>query len=306
MATVSTVIIGIVILFVVVWTLCKNGGKQPDVVSHDHEVSLGDMTTYATDNEKTPVNEPKVGSTHILIEEVAEPAELDLPLSEQDIFVQSAITKAQEDSVAMLQGEPHQAELSFGDEEKPEWDALVKQSFEKRVNRKSKAEAAVPSYTASEALTEQKIPEQLVMPNPLLTIHVMAPRSKQFGGEELINICHRNGLKHGEHKVLHSYAVNGKILYSLMSAVKPGILPLQTMPTFKTPGLSFVMDMDALDHPRSVFKSMLETAHQVAGELGGDVLDERHERLTALTVSDYLARIKTYTSLKQHHERSEA
>ncbi len=307
----STIIVGLVILLVVVWTLFKNSKKD---ISFD----ANPQKTTA------PIKKPAKVQPHVVIEPtldvvrptsqastVIETPEAHMPLSEQDMFVQSMISKAQQDSVAIIQGEPHQAELSFEDEEKPTWDHLVKESFEKRVNKKSQpvevnASDGMLPHAEQVSTATTVIPDAVLMPSPLLMIHIMAPRSKQFSGEAIMQACSRRGLTHGEHEVFHSYGINGKVLYRLVSAMKPGTFPLSAMETFKTSGLSMVMDMESLDHPRSVFKSMIETAHAISEELGGDILDERHERLTALTVSDYLARIKTYTSLRQQHERSEA
>lgn len=341
MATLSALIALIIIAVMIGWTLRKNARSASNLPARN-EVSVGDLAHSAQHlvvEDDDPAFDQKEavfqehasaprsaeGSTVEVCQAVhtdgeqglsqsqnspdeanpsAELAEKTEPLSEQELFIQAAISKAGQESMAFIQGEPQQAELMFEDESVPAWNQIVKDSFEKRVTLQPHARqlaTVVPSEEKKRP--EAESPKELI--SHLLVVYVMAPRSRTFRGEQVVVACQNQGLQHGERNIFHWYGKHGSIQFSVASAAKPGSFDLDNIQQMTTPGLSFILDMKMLEAPRSVFKTMLEVAHEIANQLGGDVLDDHHERLTALTVSDYLARVKTFTSLRNHYERAE-
>ncbi len=134
----------------------------------------------------------------------------------------------------------------------------------------------------------------------ILVVHVMAPRSQFFTGADILEALQQQHLQFGEHNIFHAYDSQGHIQFSVASATEPGTFDDQHLEHFTTPGLGFFTDIRHVAQPRAIFKHMLATAHQVAQRLQGELLDHRRQRLTASTVSEYLAQIKA-TELAQNH-----
>jgi cell division protein ZipA len=67
----------------------------------------------------------------------------------------------------------------------------------------------------------------------------------------------------------------------MANLVKPGTFPFGAMAEFESPGLSLFTEIAGAPEDPQVLDEMLETARDLAHELGGVVLDDRRHRLSS-------------------------
>lgn len=123
----------------------------------------------------------------------------------------------------------------------------------------------------------------------LVIFYLMAPRGKPFLGYELLQALYAVGLRFGDMSIFHSYthSENPDILYSVASAVEPGIFDMANIGAFSCPGLSLFMMSKRLKHPTEVFEKMLETAYQLTEDLQGILYDDERKPLTDEKLAEY-------------------
>lgn len=145
-----------------------------------------------------------------------------------------------------------------------------------------------------------EIAEPIDPPAPLprvVALFVMSPAHSPYNGYELLQTLLAVGLRYGQMNIFHRHEKQnglGEIQFSLASAAKPGTFDLQSMGGFSTPGLSLFVELKAVTDPMQAYELMLETAMQLAEELGGVVTDERHERLTKEQVQRHKTEIRRF------------
>lgn len=113
-------------------------------------------------------------------------------------------------------------------------------------------------------------------------IHVMAPEGKVFAGYELLQTLSSLGFHYGPMRIFHFFQDKNdpnSILFSLASAVEPGVFDLEKMAAFTTSGVSLFMDKKKVTAPAQVFQQMVTTAEQLADELGGELRDAKRQRI---------------------------
>lgn len=143
-----------------------------------------------------------------------------------------------------------------------------------------------------EVVDAPKEPEQQV-----LILNVLAGGSKEFDGEELINCLEQHGMIFGEMEIYHRHADlagNGQVLFSAANMFNPGSFPLATIHQFTTPGITFFMTLPCYGEAEQNFKLMLQTAQQVADQLGGLVADDKRNMMTPQRLDGYRDRIKQF------------
>ncbi len=115
---------------------------------------------------------------------------------------------------------------------------------------------------------------------PVVVMYVMAEPGKEFCGYDLQQSLANVGMIYGESRIFHRHQEAGgmgPLLFSLASAVEPGIIDIDNIGVYSTPGLCLFLDCN--DHPFAMqsFKLMAQTARQLAKELGGVALDGHHQ-----------------------------
>ncbi|AMG29937.1 cell division protein ZipA [Grimontia hollisae] len=137
-----------------------------------------------------------------------------------------------------------------------------------------------------------KEPEQQV-----LIMNVQASNNAEFNGEELINCLEQHGMIFGEMEIFHRHADlagTGKVLFSAANMFNPGSFPLATIHQFTTPGITFFMTLPCYGEAEQNFKLMLQTAQQVADQLGGLVTDDNRNMMTPQRLDSYREKIKRF------------
>lgn len=139
------------------------------------------------------------------------------------------------------------------------------------------------------SLLEQKeeLPPE-VQDEKLVILHVAARSPNKFDGRGILNLTKELELEHDEMQIFHKNIerFSGiKSLYSVVNMVKPGIIDIQNIDEFETPGISFVMHLPGPEEGLRAFNIMLEAAKKFADRLNGDLLDESRTRLSPQTIA---------------------
>lgn len=125
----------------------------------------------------------------------------------------------------------------------------------------------------------------------LMILYVMAPAEQPFEGYELVQTLTALGLQYGNLNIFHYHQTTpeeeqGSSLFSVASAVEPGMFDLSNVGAIVCPGLSLFMSTQ-VDSAVDVFETMLETAQQLAEDLNGVVCDVKRLPLTETAIAEY-------------------
>ena len=125
----------------------------------------------------------------------------------------------------------------------------------------------------SETPVEQKI----------VVLHVVGREQAQFAGDDIHRALQASQLLYGMRDIYHRVAeVNGRpeSVFSIANMLKPGNLDPEQAADLQTPGLVMFMVLPGPVDGNKAFHDMLQTAQDVANELGGVVLDDKRLPLT--------------------------
>lgn len=116
----------------------------------------------------------------------------------------------------------------------------------------------------------------------VITVRLTAHGHGTFSGEDLILALRETGLRHGRFGIFHRHDPNNEqnILFSVASLVEPGSFDLTRIRTERFPGVSLFLLLPAPGDAVAAFDDMLATARALAGQLDGELLDERGSRLS--------------------------
>jgi cell division protein ZipA len=161
-----------------------------------------------------------------------------------------------------------------------------------------KYEAATqPSPSPASPVQSQapREPEPLGEPQDVLVLHVVAHEGQEIQGAELLPCLLSLNFKFGDMNIFHRHsdnAGNGKVLFSLANMMKPGVFDPDNMEQFCTQGIVMFMTLPCHGEAQHNFSIMLNSAEQLADDLGAIVLDEQRKVWTEHNKQDYLRRIK--------------
>ncbi len=107
-------------------------------------------------------------------------------------------------------------------------------------------------------------------------LHIMAPKDKKFMGYELLQTLQGAGLQFGPMNIFHKY-IDDNIVFSVASAVNPGVFNMEEIGAFETPGLSLFMDKTKVLNPQKSLVLMYEIARDIADDLGGELQNAKRQ-----------------------------
>jgi cell division protein ZipA len=116
----------------------------------------------------------------------------------------------------------------------------------------------------------------------IVTVRLMARDHGAFPGEQLFRILRDAGLRHGRFGIFHFHQASdqGQEVFSVASLIEPGSFDLARMKESSYPGVSLFLILPSPGDAVSAFDQMLVTARDLAGKLGGDLLDEHGSKLS--------------------------
>ena len=136
----------------------------------------------------------------------------------------------------------------------------------------------------------------------LVIISIFAKPGNHFASYDLLQAISATGMQFGDMNIFHYYepkAEQKNILFSLASATRPGEFDLNNMGDFTCPGLILFMHLSKVTHPEPTFKTMLETAEQLADDLDGELRADPHTQWTEDTFHQYQHKIAQASLAKQ-------
>ncbi|MCL1036582.1 cell division protein ZipA [Shewanella submarina] len=137
--------------------------------------------------------------------------------------------------------------------------------------------------------------DELPDPQDVLVLHVCAKEGEELAGAELLPCLLTLNFKFGDMNIFHRHEDNagtGKVLFSLANMVKPGVFDPDNMEQFSTQGIALFMTLPCHGDALRNFSIMLNSACQLADDLGAEVLDDRRQLWHADTKQAYLERIR--------------
>lgn len=133
--------------------------------------------------------------------------------------------------------------------------------------------------------------------NKTISLYLMAKEQKTFPGYLLYQALSQVGLSYGKMKIFH-YMVNTshepKILFSVASALNPGILPMDNMHDFSTPGLVLFFTFQNPIQAEKAIERMIAVAEKLAEILEGFLLTQDKQPWSREAEEDYYHLCKEY------------
>ena len=129
----------------------------------------------------------------------------------------------------------------------------------------------------------------------IVLIHVMARRPNLFTGDKILETFHESHLFYNDDQVFDRYENidgTGNSIFSVVSAIEPGIFEISKMSHFKTPGITLFFAITRPNQAIAAFELMLRTARLLATRLSGELKDDKHQLLTANTIEHVRDRIR--------------
>ncbi|MDR8523430.1 cell division protein ZipA [Shewanella fidelis] len=155
--------------------------------------------------------------------------------------------------------------------------------------------AEAQQQVTTEAVAEPEPAEELGEPQDVLVLHVVAKEGEELHGAELLPCLLTLNFKFGDMNIFHRHEDNagtGKVLFSMANMVKPGVFDPDNMEQFTTQGVVLFMTLPCHGDALMNFSIMLNSAHQIADDLGGEVLDGGRELWQESTKQNYIQRIR--------------
>ncbi|WP_076414805.1 cell division protein ZipA [Shewanella sp. UCD-KL12] len=163
-------------------------------------------------------------------------------------------------------------------------------------NLDTSADTVTQAQPEIKAAPAEQAVEELPEPSDVLVLHVVATDGEVLNGAELLPCLLSLNFKFGDMSIFHRHEDNagtGKVLFSLANMVKPGVFNPDEMEQFSTEGVVLFMTLPCHGDPLMNFSIMLNSAHQLADDLGGQVLDGGRDAWSDATKQSYLQRIRT-------------
>ncbi|MCL1147630.1 cell division protein ZipA [Shewanella marinintestina] len=189
---------------------------------------------------------------------------------------------------AILATEAPVQESLFGTEEPRVEPSNTSHSVQTAAAQEVTADAAPAPVKAEEV-------EELADPVDVLVLHVVAHEGEELNGAELLPCLLTLNFKFGEMNIFHRHEDNagtGKVLFSMANMVKPGVFDPDNMEQFTTQGVVLFMTLPCHGDALMNFATMLNSAHQIADDLGGVVLDGGRDEWLESTKQNYIQRIR--------------
>lgn len=187
------------------------------------------------------------------------------------------------------------------------WDWIQSRRFRKRIHKTLKPYSKTESdrdpldedvilLTPSKA-AESESSSSIAPENDLVILHVMARQPGVFSGKKLMEAFKEASLIYGDWQVFHRFENNdgtGQCLFSVSSAVEPGVFDMAKMDSFVSPGLSLFFNITGPNQAITAFESMLRTAKQLAQRLDGELRDENRRIMTNVGIERYRDQVRSF------------
>jgi len=165
----------------------------------------------------------------------------------------------------------------------------------------AKAEEEVAPSETTAANTAQ----QTIAKTKFVAFHLIAENEYPYNGYELMQTMLSSGLRFGNKKIFHFHHrenISELVLFSVASINEPGTFDLASMGSYTCPGLTLFMVVEGHKAPVLAFDKLVQTVRQLHEDLGGELLDHKHEPLNMDKVAVLRKKLKAEC---QPHETSD-
>jgi len=161
--------------------------------------------------------------------------------------------------------------------------------------------APITSMSAQRRIEETQLdnpiefPEEPSFTQMIMILNVMARQPGFFSGKKLLEAFKEAHLFYGEMQIFHRHQNadgSGKTMFSLASAVEPGIFNLSKMDTFVTPGLTLFFNPTSSNQAIAAFELMLRIGKLLALRLDGELRDHQRRVLTLQGIEGYREKMR--------------
>ena len=144
-------------------------------------------------------------------------------------------------------------------------------------------------------------------PGPMLVVLHVAARAPEghFDGAAIVLAARIAGLEPGDREIFHCNLGDEhhtETLFSMANMVKPGTFPFGAMADFITPGLTLFAQLEGQPGDPGRLEELLGTAHSLARDLGGELLDERRQPLTSAWEDGLQKRVMAFVTQRMAEE----
>ncbi len=140
------------------------------------------------------------------------------------------------------------------------------------------------------ALSDQLLAE----PEEVLVMTVLAAAEESFDGPSLLQLMLACGLRFGHMNIFHASDAHGALQYSVANAFKPGTFDLDALDQLTTRGVTFFLQLPCQAEPLEALSAMQQSAKLLAESLGGTLLDDQRNIMTAQTLAHYHERVREF------------
>lgn len=162
------------------------------------------------------------------------------------------------------------------------------------VTQSPRVEAKPTEAVQVKAEPKATVTDEAIEPTDVLVLHIVAKPGEQIHGAELLPSLLSLNFKFGDMDIFHRHIDNagtGKVLFSLANMLKPGIFDPDNMEQFVTQGVVLFMTLPAFGDPMMNFTIMLNSAYQIADDLGAELLDGQRQPWSDAIKKDYIRRV---------------
>lgn len=147
------------------------------------------------------------------------------------------------------------------------------------------------------AVMNEPVQQELVLEiEPLvLVLTVMAKGGAFFNGSLIKKVLEGSDLNIDEQGIFNFF-MTGKTppIFSVVSVIEPGVFDMSTIREYETPGLSFFCQLPGSLPNADIFRIMHMKALNIAEKLGGQLCDDRRNRLTEQSLAHYNDRVNEF------------
>lgn len=129
----------------------------------------------------------------------------------------------------------------------------------------------------------------------ILILSLVAPPDRPYSGDAIHSAAEAVGMEYGERGVFHHFGIGAmrspQGLFCLANMFEPGRFDLDRMDEFETSGLVLFMPLPPPGDRQVAFELMLNSAQRLVKRLGGELLDDNHEPLSAKSIERLRTRV---------------
>lgn len=193
----------------------------------------------------------------------------------------------------------------FGDLEIPAAQPAAAREIRERGELPNRNSALLRDPPRAQAQPPKPEKPKKPVPEEVVVVHVMGG-SNRLDGRRLLQAVLDCGLRFGEYNIFHRYesgAHDAQAMFSMASAVEPGVFDLDAMESQTFVGVSFFLMLPGPANSRQALDTMIESARRVARDTGGELHDQQHSVLTTQTVEHLRQRVMEFERRRLAQQR---